>query len=183
LLDWAGLWVTRNANGTDTWKVLSYGDDATEPMISDPRSFLIAVRHGNTGYLALPGSVTLPPGTVSYRGGEPRPVASPTVAVGAQAGSGATASMQAGSTDEAGIVTITTGTGVSSGHLATVTFAAAQARAKPVVILSPGNGPAANDLWAVYVDRATLSGTAFQIRSHVNPTVQAYELFYQCKGA
>lgn len=57
----------------------------------------------------------------------------PGVVVGAAAGAGATAAMVAGSTDEAGIISITTNGTPAAGVLATLTFAVAYAAAPKIV--------------------------------------------------
>jgi len=67
----------------------------------------------------------------------------PSAAAGPQAGTGATASVAANSTDTAGLLTLNTGTGAVSGVIATVTFATPYAAQPKSAVVAPANQEAA----------------------------------------
>lgn len=77
----------------------------------------------------------------------------PTIAAGAAAGSGATATVLAGSTNQAGQITITTaGTPLANGTLATVTFNGTVTPAPLTVTLMPANAAAATAFTAIFTN-------------------------------
>lgn len=77
----------------------------------------------------------------------------PTIAVGAAAGTGATATVLAGSTNQAGQITITTaGVPLAGGTLATVTFNGTVTPAPLTVTLMPANAAAATAVTTIFTN-------------------------------
>jgi hypothetical protein len=113
--------------------------------------------------------------------------AAPTVAAGAGAGTGATAALQAGSTDTSGYLNLTTGSAGEAGSspIATITFNAAYPAA-PKVILTPANAAAAALTGAVQVfaDVAQVTAGAFVIEAGATALAvsTAYVWAYQVIG-
>jgi hypothetical protein len=100
----------------------------------------------------------------------------PTIAVGAQAGTGATVAVTGD--DTAGKVTVTTGTGAVPGTLATVTFSGAFGNA-PFVVLTPKD--VAGAALGIYNGTST---SAFSVKAaNVPATSTAYTFDYIVVGA
>lgn len=93
----------------------------------------------------------------------------PTIAAGASAGVGATASILFGS-DTSGQLQINVGTGAGTGIIATITFAAARANANYSVFLNPSDSDAADLSGNYHCLQSDRSTTQWKIRTVTAPT-------------
>ena len=92
----------------------------------------------------------------------------PTYSIGPGAGVGAGVTYSVIGTDQRGIISLTTGGSPGSGAIIiTIYFAQAYNSTPSVVILTPGNNPAAVGLTKVYVDQTTLNIRFFNVNSGI----------------
>lgn len=122
-----------------------------------------------------------PSGALSHRldyRGRNRASSTPpgTVAVGAQAGGGATATLVAGSTDDIGTVSIVIGTSPAAGTMATITFHDAFVNA-PFVQLQ-----ARDAVGALAIYYATTTTTQLVIKTTNTPGAGTLLVDYDCTG-
>jgi hypothetical protein len=107
-------------------------------------------------------------------------VGTPTIAVGAGSGSGATATISG--SDQAGLISLTTGTGpTASAPLATITFGQAFGGAPRAVHLTPAS---ANAIGLIWVDTAALLAASWTFDSGATPLTAStvYKWFYRIGG-
>lgn len=129
----------------------------------------------------LMGVVVDPSGAMSHRldyRGRNRASSTPagTVAVGAQAGTGATATLVAGSTDDIGTVSILVGTSPAPGTMCTITFHDAWLTA-PFVQLQ-----ARDAVGAAAIYYATTTTTQLVIKTTNTPGAGTLLVDYDCTG-
>lgn len=99
-----------------------------------------------------------------------------TVAVGAQAGTGATASLVAGSTDDIGTVSITLGTTPTAGTMAVITFH------DPFITAPFVQLQARDAVGAAAIYYALTTTTQLTIKTTNNPTSGTMLVDYDCTG-
>lgn len=125
---------------------------------------------GNTNLGNSSGDVTTVTGQLAFSG------SSPSIAAGASAGTGATASILYGN-DTQGELQINMGTGAGTGIIATITFAVARPNTNYSVFICPADSDASDLSGKFHCLNTDRSTTVWKIRASVAPTSSASHVF------